>query len=106
VLEHWNRQKKRPKFVDEELLEKITALHGEMVDELENVRRALELCLRKVDGRRREALALRYGENLQPSAIAQMLGSSATAISNLLTRVRSDLRSCIEHRLRQMEGPA
>lgn len=106
VLQHWNRQSKRPKFVDEELLEKITAMHGEMVDELENVRRALELCLRQVEGRRRQALALRYSDGLQPSAIAQALGTSATAIRNLLTRVRSDLRECIERRVRQIEGPA
>jgi RNA polymerase sigma-70 factor (ECF subfamily) len=106
VLQHWNRQKKRPKFVDEELLEKITALHGEMADELDDLRRALELCLRQIEGRRRQALALRYGNNLQPGAIAQALGTSATAIRNLLCRVRSDLRACIERRMRQMEGPA
>ena len=105
VLQHWDRHRQRPKFVDEELLDKITAMHGEMIDELEGVRRALEFCLRQVGGRRRKALALRYGDNLQPTAIAQALGTSATSIRNLLSRVRSDLRGCIERQMRQLESP-
>jgi RNA polymerase sigma-70 factor (ECF subfamily) len=106
VLQHWDRRRQRPKFLDDALLEKVTALHGEMVDELASARRALEICLRDIDGRRRTALAMRYGDNLQPTAIAAALGTSATAIRNLLNRVRNDLRACIERRLRQMEGPA
>lgn len=67
-----------------------------------DVRRgALHECLRRVAGRSRELVVLRYEEAIEPQEIAQRLGMSAVAVRVALSRVRAALQTCIEKRLAQ-----
>jgi len=49
--------------------------------------------------RQSEAFKLRYCDDLSPRVVAEKMGTSSAAISNLLTRARAALRDCVEVRL-------
>ena len=67
--------------------------------ESEDRRHALRSCLKQVTGRSREALELRYGEDMKVKEIGQQLGVSASTVSVMLHRVRRALDECIRRTL-------
>ncbi|MCA8954858.1 MAG: sigma-70 family RNA polymerase sigma factor [Planctomycetes bacterium] len=60
---------------------------------------ALRGCMQRLEGRTREALALRYGEGLGREAIAERLALSPEGVKSLLRRALERLRNCIRIRL-------
>ena len=69
----------------------------------EVMKEALDHCVRKVHGRSRKALLLRYSEGLELKQIAEHLEMTAGNVGVLLHRVRTSLRECVQRRLR-LEG--
>ena len=69
----------------------------------EVMKEALDHCVRKVHGRSRQALLLRYTEGLELKQIAEHLEMTARNVGVLLHRVRTSLRECVQRRLR-LEG--
>lgn len=57
---------------------------------------ALDRCLGLLQSRAREALALRYEEELRAEQIASRLGMTANAVYVLLHRTRKALEQCIQ----------
>ena len=55
----------------------------------------LKQCLEKLPPRLREVVQARYYERRRVGAIAQALGSTASAISSLLFRGRKELETCL-----------
>jgi RNA polymerase sigma-70 factor (ECF subfamily) len=86
-----------------ELVESLTELCEEMAPELEQRSLALRECLKKVQGRARKLIELRYDECLRPGRIAVRLGMGAVAVRVMLSRVRASLRTCVQQRLKQEE---
>ena len=84
---------------DPELLEALTQVSDEMAGELDEQRRALQECLRQVEGRPWDLLQLHYVEGKQPRDIASDLGLEAGHVRVLLNRVRTALRQCVDRRL-------
>ena len=68
-------------------------------DEGASTQAALEACLGELSDQARHALALRYGEELERSAIASRLGLGIDGVKSLLRRSSARLRACIERRL-------
>lgn len=64
---------------------------------------ALEECRRQLPEESRKLLELRYQQGLSSSAIAEVLGQTAEAISAMLFRLRAGLKACA---LRQIAGRA
>lgn len=64
---------------------------------------ALNECLQLVEGYPRRVLELRYRDGLTSSQIAEQLDKRADAIYRVLTRVRAQLRDCIEARIARLE---
>jgi len=60
---------------------------------------ALEFCLRRLPGRTRQLLSLRYGEALPGGEIARRTGRTLDAIYQALSRARAALAECIRRRL-------
>ena len=60
---------------------------------------ALRECLRRMKGRPREVLALRYESSLRRGAIAERLGMAESGVKSVLARARRSLRACVEERL-------
>jgi RNA polymerase sigma-70 factor (ECF subfamily) len=71
----------------------------EMKPELDARAIALQECLRKLDRRALDLIALRYEEELPPRQIAAQAGSTSLRIRARLNRIRSFLRACIERQL-------
>lgn len=101
VLKHRRTRALQRELLSDELLDQLAATHEELAEELDAMRSVLGRCLEEVDGQPREALDLRYEEDLKPAAIADRLGLAAGTVRVMLHRVRATLRECIERRLGQ-----
>lgn len=60
---------------------------------------ALDTCLDQVQNKSRQALSLRYEEDLRTKEIATRLGMTANAVSVLLHRTRTALAQCMKKKL-------
>jgi len=80
------------------LLDRITAGYQRMAEAGEPYApgETLSECIRKVRGRARKALSLRYVEGKDATQIARDLHTSSGAVRMLLMRTRETLRRCIE----------
>lgn len=65
----------------------------------QELQQALGACLEQLSERALEAVKLRYHEGKSFATIAPQLQGTTGAIRNLLARVRSKLRECIERRM-------
>ncbi len=61
---------------------------------------ALQRCLQALTGRARQALDLRYRDQLPRAEIAARLGISEDGAKNLMQRAKRQLRTCIEGSMR------
>ena len=86
---YYRRQRATDRHVfDGQLVEQITEAHVRLADEATPAAEALRECLKRVNGRSRQAIDLHYGEGLKPAVVAEMLGVGAGAARMLLLRVR------------------
>jgi RNA polymerase sigma-70 factor (ECF subfamily) len=60
---------------------------------------ALRACVAGLPARERDALALRFGQDVGREAIARRLGMSTEGVKAMLRRVKARLRVCVERRL-------
>lgn len=97
------RSRDRHRF-DTEAIDRLVETHAAMAHESEPRRAALERCLEALPKRGREAIDLRYDEELEPDEIARRLGTTRGAINVLLHRTRRALLECIETRLESTDG--
>ncbi|XAL99119.1 sigma-70 family RNA polymerase sigma factor [Phycisphaeraceae bacterium D3-23] len=104
VAQHYREQGRDRHTFDDTLVGQIADAHEEVADELSDRMSALNACMGKLNKRGQEIIDLRYQQNLKPAKIADRVGTSATAITSLLHRLRTTLRDCIERQLKQMEG--
>jgi RNA polymerase sigma-70 factor (ECF subfamily) len=58
----------------------------------------LRSCMQQLEARARRLCELRYGRDLKPAAIADIVETSANAVAKALQRVREQLRECIERK--------
>ena len=59
-------------------------------------RAALDDCLDKLQDRSRQALTLRYEDDLRPAEIGNKLGMTPTAVTTLMHRVHKALAKCVK----------
>ncbi len=72
----------------------------DFVDDWEEQRLAMRLCLQQVQPRARELLQLRFVRELPPRRIAEQLQRSVNGVSAALSQALRTLRHCTERRLR------
>ena len=87
-----------------DLLERISEAYEELTPELEQRSRALNECLKLVQGRASELLKLRYEAGLKPNAIAGCVGMAVVAVRVMLSRTRAVLRGCIERKMKLLNA--
>ncbi|RIK83263.1 MAG: RNA polymerase subunit sigma-70 [Planctomycetota bacterium] len=76
----------------------ILAVEARQIDETYEERAdALARCLEKIHARSREALRLRYAEELAVKDVAAKMNRTANAVSQLLFRARQWLIECVKH---------
>ena len=99
-LHEYVRSRGRDRLVlDESVLDQLEAAHIEIAEEIGPTTHALRECLKRLADRQSAAFKLRYRDELPPRLVAERMGTSSAAISNLLTRARAALRQCVERRL-------
>jgi RNA polymerase sigma-70 factor (ECF subfamily) len=100
----WHRRTSVDRMVfNTEALDEIAAAYEQLTREYGPRQEALEHCLRRVVGKSRRLLEMRYQDDLTPTEIAQRVGSRDGAVKVALHRIRMALRDCIEHRLDRQE---
>lgn len=75
-------------------------LHARLAaEDYERRRLALVACLEELSERNRSALTMRYQGGHSLTAIGDQFGRTANAVAQLLHRIRSALRDCVDQRL-------
>ncbi len=100
------QQKRRDRTVTDRLLDDaIDAAFDEFQtaqrrDDADSWRQALERCLRRVPPRGSSVLKARFVDELSYLHIAQRVGMTLEAVRKALYRLKKQVRSCVETRLR------
>ena len=87
-----------------ETLEALAGAYDRLSDSSEDMRDALDQCVDLLPERSRRIIELRYKQDKRVDGIADMVGSSANAVSGVLFRVRQILKDCIEKRISKGEA--
>jgi RNA polymerase sigma-70 factor (ECF subfamily) len=103
ILKYYRSRSRDRMVLSEAALERLEDALESLESEAEDRREALRYCIEKVVGRRSEVLQLRYREDQRVNEIAKKFQMSASAVSVMLHRVRTDLLECIDRRLRAQE---
>lgn len=101
ILGHQRDQARTLVQFDSELLDDYTKTWAEVAPSVSAEAAALRDCLKKVSGRSRKVVRLRYFEDLNSTEIADRLQMSATNVRVVLQRARERLRDCVR---RAMKG--
>ena len=102
VMDHRRRLNKQALFVDDENFLAELAEEAAMSTELtERQQEALQVCMQKLPTRQRELVRLRYSEGASIKSVAQHIGSAAAAVKQALFRARTNLISCVQHRMKE-----
>jgi RNA polymerase sigma-70 factor (ECF subfamily) len=98
------RQRARMLISDEQLLDRLSEEATERYADDESVPIAkLERCMGKLSPLYQELLGLRYRQNQSSEQIAADMGRSASAIRQLLYRIRTQLLTCLRHEQQKEE---
>lgn len=105
---HLRTQRRRPEHVALDATPELAAAalgrHGGDDGSGDPFVAALRHCLERLDGRARQAIELRYGEQQSRPAMAAVLALSEDGIKTLLRRTREVLFACVQ-RQRRTEHP-
>ena len=82
-------------LLDDELVHRVASVVETQVDQLEDFRKPLSVCLEQLSDKNRDLIRQRYDHQRPIAEIAEQLGRSAGAIKTALTRVRQNLLQCI-----------
>lgn len=89
----------------DDLLATLAAEFKEVDEHYERRAAALELCLEQIHARPREALRLRYAEELAVTEVAARMNRTSNAVSQLLFRARQRLIKCVKRKDEMQVAP-
>lgn len=103
VLEYFRANSRdRTVFSERTLLALESAAQDIAADHLTARRTALQVCVRKLKGRQRTVIELKYLKDVSIDEIANQLATSVNTIGVTLHRARTSLRACVKHTLAEM----
>jgi len=100
ALKYLRDRKKNPPLLSENMLQVIAAVRLENSDVLEQRRKALEGCLKKLSERDRQLVQQRYAEKVNTRQLASQIGRPENTVYKALSRIRRQLMECVDHALR------
>lgn len=81
---------------DEELLESAARIEAEAHDDIQDIYRNLEKCIKKLPEDKISLLRMKYYQKIYIAEMAENLGISEAATKERLYRLRKDLKACIK----------
>ena len=91
---------------DSDLLKTIERAHREIEPEAQDIRRALDTCVERLQDKGKTLVQMRYTDNLMPAQIAERIGMTANAVTVGLHRIRKALSECIRKHTSDKGGDA
>ncbi len=100
------RERSRVLFADQDLLDNLAdEAEGRFAAADQALLTRLERCIKKLSPLHRQLIRLRYGNNLLSDEIAENLVRSASAVRQLLYRIRIRLLKCLQENATTEEEP-
>ncbi|HJM62836.1 MAG: hypothetical protein CMN05_03195 [Roseibacillus sp.] len=101
-VQKWRQRQAREKLVfSDGLLEQLNAVYENEVSLMETRRRALDVCLGKLNGQERKWVQLRYSKHGAVKQEAERTGVSMHKLYYALEKIRARLLECIGETMRQ-----
>jgi RNA polymerase sigma-70 factor (ECF subfamily) len=100
-LAYLKKHKRDRLCFNDTLLEKLATASVEQLDEFDDRRLALRLCLGKLGENDRRLIQHRYTDGHSPQEIAKRLSRTSHAVNQALYRIRGALLNCIQRALSQ-----
>jgi len=99
ILMYWRTHSKGKLIFDIETIDTVSKAHEKESVKFNAMRSALDGCIKKITGRTRQILEMRYFNELSVSRIAQKLGMTSGSIYTVLHRIRIALEECINGKM-------
>jgi len=100
----YHRQKTQGKVIlSEKAIRAISDTYEKESAKLDDMKHALDICTKKLKGRARSILEMRYISELSVPRIAQKLGMTHGAVYTTFHRIRLALRDCINRQMSNQE---
>ncbi len=103
VLAFLKKQKRSRLVFDDELLLQLADDAEEESAHFDDMRKALNICLRKLPNRHRALVEARYEDGATIDNVAKAFRRSAGAVTQALFRLRSALWNCVEREMKKVE---
>lgn len=100
VHKHRDSQKKHSKYFGNDILDSLTELREEQLENLEKRKKALRNCLEKLSVHQLTLLKMRYEDKTNISEISKSMKRNRNALYKTLERTRKLLQQCITKSLR------
>jgi RNA polymerase sigma-70 factor (ECF subfamily) len=106
AVDYHRRHARDRHLFDMDVLSKLESAYEVVGPEQSELKGALDQCMKRVQGRARYMLELRYKRDLLPSKIAEKVGMTANAVTVALHRIRHALADCVKKKLGMDGGDA
>ena len=108
ILHYWRDARNSKVIISEKFIELAETAFNEQDDDQElwgQRRQALEQCVRDLPDHSREILKLKYDQDRDMAAVAQLLQKSVASVKMTLCRLRQLLSDCVTKKLSAEETP-
>lgn len=105
VLQHLQKNRRRPVLVDADLLSQLARESAECSAELEAEQQWLTKCLAKLPPEDRKLILRRYEPGATGKSVAESLGRPANSVCKSLSRIRRSLLKCVRHAANEDQQP-
>jgi RNA polymerase sigma-70 factor (ECF subfamily) len=95
VLSHRKKTMRQPMLLGDEFIQAVADDVEKRQEELEKRHARLGSCIKKLSGREREMLILRYTQRLDIEKMAEILSRTVAAVYRHLSRIRLSLHDCV-----------
>lgn len=104
VLQRFDRNRREPVSLSPETIEAVIAAEPDGCDEVcaPDQRDALRHCMRLLPEKSGRLVKMRYEQGLSLQAMADAIASTLDAVNKALSRIRVELKKCIDRRLAEL----
>jgi RNA polymerase sigma-70 factor (ECF subfamily) len=99
VLMHRRKNSRNKLIFSTQAIQTIAEVYEKESHKLGEMKNALDVCIKKLKGRAKRILEMRYVSELPIPRIAQKLGMTPNAVYTTFHRIRLALRDCIDRQL-------